>query len=174
MLSREQAIDLIAVHLGKSTRARHSLFVGYLMARLAEVLGEDGVLWELTGLCHDLDFQVTIDDRSRHGLITAEWLKDLLPEVALSAIRAHDHRTGLNSETGLAHALKLADGVAVGELDIGRDAMIEALSAASPADRLEVLLSARAYLPQLITRPADKLSIPLASVASLCRAAPEQ
>ena len=130
------------------------------MARLATLLGEDHVLWEVTGLCHDLDFEATADDRGRHGLLTAEWLEDDLPNVALSAIRSHDHRTGMMSDTALALALKLADAVAVGELDIGRDAMLEALSAASPIDRLDEALSARPYLPQLIIQPAVELSIP--------------
>jgi HD superfamily phosphodiesterase len=174
MLSTEEANRLILVHLGQSSRARHSVFVGFLMARLATLLGEDHVLWEITGLCHDLDFEATADNRSRHGLLAAEWLEDDLPNVALSAIRSHDHRTGIISDTVLALALKLADAVAVGELDIGRDAMLAALSAASPINRLEEALSARPYLPQLITQPAVELSIPLAAVASMCRTAPVQ
>lgn len=174
MLSTKEANNLIFVHLGESLRALHSMFVGFLMARLATMLGEDHVLWEVTGLCHDLDFEATADDRSRHGLLTAEWLEDDLPNVALVAIQSHDHRTGIISETALALALKLADAVAVGELDIGREAMVKALSAASPIDRLEEALSARPYLPQLITRPADALSVPLAAVASICRTAPQQ
>ena len=174
MLSAREANNLILIHLGESLRARHSVFVGFLMARLATMLGEDCVLWEVVGLCHDLDFEATADDRSRHGLLAAEWLEDDLPEVALLAIRSHDHRTGIISNTALALALKLADAVAIGELDIGRDAMIEALSAVSPTDRLEEALSARPYLPLLIIQPAVELSIPLAAVASICRTAPEQ
>lgn len=70
-MSTEEATSLIATHLGVTTRARHSVFVGFLMAKLAEALGEDRILWEVTGLCHDLDFEETADDRSRHGIVTA-------------------------------------------------------------------------------------------------------
>lgn len=94
--------------------------------------------------------------------------------MALLAIQSHDHRTGVISETALAVALKLADAVAVGELDVGRAEMLEALSDASPIDRLKEVLSARPYLTQLIARPADELSIPLLSIAEMCRTAPEQ
>ncbi|WEJ56718.1 HD domain-containing protein [Devosia sp. FJ2-5-3] len=174
MLSIREANILIQEHLGEGLRARHSVFVGFLMARLAPMLGEDSMLWEVIGLVHDLDFDATAGDRSRHGLLTAEWLEDDLPDVALLAIRSHDHRTGIISETALALALKLADAVAAGELDIGREGMVEALSAASPIDRLEEVLSARPYLPKLIVQPATELLIPLEAVASICRTAPEQ
>ena len=174
MLSIKEANILIQEHLGEGLRARHSVFVGFLMAGLAPMLGEDPVLWEVTGLVHDLDFDATAADRSRHGLLTAEWLRDDLPDVSLSAIRSHDHRTGIVSKTALALALKLADAVAVGELDIGRQGMVEALGAASPIDRLEEALSARPYLPKLIIQPATELSIPFEAVASICQTAPEQ
>jgi len=120
MLSPTEANNLILFHLGDGLRARHSVFVGYVMDHLAKLLGEDHVHWEVTGLCHDLDFEVTAEDRSRHGLLAAEWLRDELPDVALVAIQSHDHRTGILSETKLALALKLADAIAVGELDVGR------------------------------------------------------
>lgn len=174
MLSREEANNLVLTHLGEGLRARHSVFVGHAMAHFARILGEDQLLWELTGLCHDLDFEATADDRSRHGLLTAELLQDDLPKVALLAIQSHDHRTGITSDTTLALALKLADAVAVGELDVGRDAMVEALGAASSLDRLEETLAARPYLPQLITQPSAALSIRLEDVASICRTGPRQ
>lgn len=174
MLSPEEASNLVLTHLGEGLRARHSKFVGHLMAQFARMRGEDQLLWEVTGLCHDLDFEATADDRSRHGLLAAEWLQNDLPEVALLAIQSHDHRTGITSNTALALALKLADAVAVGELDVGRDAMVEALGAVSSLDRLEETLSARPYLPQLIIQPAAELSILLEDVASICRTAPRQ
>lgn len=174
MLSIAEANNLIRFHLGEGLRARHSVFVGYVMAHFAKLLGEDPVLWEVTGLCHDLDFEVTADDRSQHGLLAAEWLRDDLPDVALGAIQSHDHRTGISSDTKLALALKLGDAIAVGELNVGRDSMMMALSAASPLERLEETLTDRPYLPKLISRPANQLSISLASVASICQAAPRQ
>lgn len=173
MLSREEANNLVLTHLGDGPRARHSVFVGHVMAHFSRMLGEDSLLWEVTGLCHDLDFEATAYDRSRHGLLTAEWLQNDLPIVALLAIKSHDHRTGFTSNTTLALALKLADAVAVGELDVGRDAMVEALGAAS-LDRLKETLSTRPYLPQLITQSSAELSIPLEDIAFICRTAPRQ
>lgn len=174
MIDANDAIDLIARHLSDSQRARQSAFVGFLMMRFAETLGEDSALWEVTGLCHDLDFEATAADRSRHGMLTAEWLRDDLPEVALVAIQAHDHRTGIRAETKLADALKLADAVAVGELEVGRDAMLGCLSAVDPFEPLEKALSSRPYLAGLIIRSAGNLSLPLMAIAEICRGAPQQ
>ena len=72
------------------------------MRKLAKQLGEDADLWEVVGICHDFDEEVTRADRSKHGLLTAEWLADDLPVAALDAIKAHDHRTGFVSDTPLA------------------------------------------------------------------------
>jgi hypothetical protein len=174
MIRADDACDLIAKHLGKSLRARHSKFVGFLMRRFAEVLGEDHSLWEVTGLCHDLDFEQTAADRSRHGMLTAEWLKDDLPDGALQAIQSHDHRTGIRSESNLAEALRLADAVAVGELDVGRTAMLTALSANDPFQSLEQILLTRPYLTSLIIGPAKKLSILPISIAEIGQEAPQQ
>jgi HD-GYP domain-containing protein (c-di-GMP phosphodiesterase class II) len=174
MISANDATNLIAKYLGESLRARHSAFVGFLMMRFAEALGEDLALWEVTGLCHDLDFEETAMDRSRHGMVTAEWLQDALPEAALLAIQSHDHRTGIHSETKLADALRLADAVALGELDVGREAIIGGLSAADPVQRLENILSSRPYLTNLIIGPAQKLSISPMAIAEICREAPRQ
>lgn len=174
MIHANDATDLIFKHLGKSLRARHSVFVGYLMMRVADALGEDSALWQVTGLCHDLDFVATQSDRSRHGMQTAEWLKDDLPDDALLAIQSHDHRTGVQANTRLADALKMADAVAVGEMDVGRDAMLAALSSPEPELSLNMVLSQRSYLTGLILAPSQRLSISPTAIAELCRGAPPQ
>lgn len=89
---------------------------GHVMKHLAQVLDEDIALWEIVGICHDLDFGVTQEDRSRHGILSAHWLGNDLPPQALLGIRSHDHRMGVSSETPSADALKLADTLAVAEM----------------------------------------------------------
>lgn len=174
MITINDATDLLAEHLGDSVRARHSVFVGYLMRHLAGIIGEDPLLWEITGLCHDLDFVQTKWDRSRHGMLTAEWLEGDLPGVALLAIQSHDHRTGVRADSPLADALKLADAVAVGELDIGRDAMLAALGSGEPIVSLTEVLVQRPYLTRLILDHAHKLSISALAIVEICEGAPQQ
>lgn len=174
MINAADATRLISNHLGEGARARHSVFVGYLMVHFAAELFEDIDLWKVTGLCHDLDFDATVADRSRHGMLTAEWLRDVLPETALLAIQSHDHRTGVVSETRLADALKLADAVAIGELDVGREVVCACLTAADPAEQLMKSLPSRPYLADLILGPAQRLAISPATIAEVCLGAPQQ
>ena len=148
MLSIGDAHRLIDTHLGNSARAVHSQFVGRLMRRLAERTGGDPLLWELVGLCHDLDYEVTAGDWSRHGLVAAEWLANDLPSEGLDAIKAHDHRTGVISSLPISHALKLADALAIAHDHLGPDLVplqvqcLASLLASGPESRLgRVVLS---------------------------------
>ena len=64
MLSNAEALDLIHKHLDDTPRAAHSRFVGYVMREFASVFAANAHLWEISGLCHDLDFFVTSGDWS--------------------------------------------------------------------------------------------------------------
>jgi predicted hydrolase (HD superfamily) len=174
MITREHALALVDKHLGSGLRARHSIFVGCLMKHLANTLDENAELWEIAGICHDLDFDVTTDDRSRHGMVAAEWLKDDLPAVALAAIRSHDHRTGVVSDTKLADALKLSDAIAIGEITAGRPAMVLALAQPDDGEAMRSALADRPYLPDMILKYSQKHEISLAAMADVCNAAPQQ
>ena len=59
MLTTADADLLIHRHLGETSRANHSRFVGYIMRQLAGVFAAPAELWEVVGLCHDLDFFVS-------------------------------------------------------------------------------------------------------------------
>ena len=166
MMTPGEADQEIHLHLGATPRAEHSRFVGLAMRRVAESLGEDVTVWELTGLCHDLDFEVTAGDRSRHGLVAAEWLAGRLPEDALQAIRAHDHRTGEVSDTPLGIALRMTDALAVLRDDFGPE--LPALLA-NP-DELRRLCAARPWLPKLLLDGAEKLGVSAAMLGDIARA----
>lgn len=170
-LTEQDALLLVARHLGDSSRARHSIFVGTVMARLAVRLEADPLLWQTVGPCHDLDYNDTRATPARHGPLAAEWLQDLLPPEALSAIAAHDHRAGITDASQLATALRLADALAVICETMGE----RALSAfASP--QVQYILNQefpnRAYLPAMVQRAAAEIAIPLPSLAQICRDTP--
>ena len=81
------------------------------------------IFGEIVGLCHDLDFFETCDNWTQHCLLTVRWLSDRIPADAQSAIASHDHRTGVQSDTLLADALKIADVIAVIYAKLGRRAL---------------------------------------------------
>jgi len=96
-----------------NSRYMHSLTVGRIMAALAEALEEDTGLWETAGVLHDLDYEQTREERSRHGVAAARVLEGRLTEEALHAISSHDHRSGVGPETLLDYSLRLADALAI-------------------------------------------------------------
>ena len=96
-----------------TSKYSHSLMVSAIMRRLAERLGENAEEWEIVGLLHDLDYDQTRNDMSKHGIVASEILKGKLPETCLYAIKCHDYRTGFKPKSKLDNALIVADTLAV-------------------------------------------------------------
>jgi predicted hydrolase (HD superfamily) len=173
VLDRKEALDLISGHLDDTPRAAHSRFVAYLMHEFARVLDADVGLWEIVGLCHDLDFFATSADLRQHGLLTMRWLNGRLPDDALRAIGAHDHRTGLNADTLMADMLKLADTVAVIDKRFGR-AVLRRADDRDPYATLRIDFGDRSYLADILRRVADKHGLSFAWICDILEAAPPQ
>jgi len=89
-LTREEAYRMVEEKIGVNNLLKHILAVEAGMRRLAEYFKEDVEFWGMTGLLHDLDYNVTKDDEPRHTYVTEEWLqKYQLPQEMLYAIHAH-------------------------------------------------------------------------------------
>ncbi len=111
MLSREEALELVRKYITNEKLVKHVLAVEAIMRKLAERLGENSELWGLVGLLHDLDYELTQSDPSKHGLVAAEILRGKLPDDAIRAIMAHNVKTGVSDNSRLAIALRAADAV---------------------------------------------------------------
>jgi putative nucleotidyltransferase with HDIG domain len=89
-MNREEALNLVRSKIKNKNLIKHMLAVEAIMRRLAEHFNEDVELWGLTGLLHDLDYDSTVNDFPKHGILTTEWLKEYdLDEKILYAIKAH-------------------------------------------------------------------------------------
>jgi predicted hydrolase (HD superfamily) len=173
MLSTKDALVLLHHHLGTSARALHSQVVAYLMRELAQLYKADPQLWELVGLCHDLDYFATEDDGRQHGLLTFAWLQHDLPEEALEAIAAHDYRTGVTTDTLLADMLKVADVVTVLDERLGRAALLRLLND-DGYTVLRATLGERVYLSDILEQYAAKHRLSLDHFAQILAGAPSQ
>jgi hypothetical protein len=173
MLNKAAALDLVQKHLGDTPRAAHSKFVAYTMRELAGVFAANAELWEITGLCHDLDFFSISGNWSQHGLMTAQWLAGQLPDEALRAIEAHDHRTGIQSDTLIADMLNLADALAVIDKRFGRDLLREADNG-DPYTALRRHLGDRAYLADILDRRASKHDLSFRCIVDIATTGPPQ
>lgn len=94
---RERAIQLLNEHIQNQNLIKHSLAVGALMKVLARHFGKEDEIenWELAGLLHDLDWDKTRDDITRHTKLTEEILKkENFPEEVVEAIKRHNKAAG--------------------------------------------------------------------------------
>ncbi len=99
--------------LDGSSKLAHSVLVSKIMQILAPTFSASPNEWGLVGLLHDLDDDITENDRKRHGHKTAEMLSGRMLEMGLHAIRAHDYRSGVKPVTVLDRALVFADNLAI-------------------------------------------------------------
>ncbi len=69
------------------------------MRHLALRFGADADLWGLTGILHDLDYNETAENESKHTFLTEEWLKPYdVPTDMIYAIRCHPGHTPCKSQ----------------------------------------------------------------------------
>ena len=148
---------LVDQKLGFTARAAHSRQVAALMGELASYLGTDRELWIVVGLVHDLDYFVIDEGWTQHGVITREWLEGQLPDEALLAIAAHDHRTGIRSDSLLADMLRLADALAITIEAVGT----EMFAIADPFPQLRAALGQRPYLADMIEAISQRRQLPV-------------
>lgn len=95
-MDRTAALSLLKKNLTNKNLFNHSLAVEAVMRRLAKHFGQDEEKWGLAGLLHDIDYDRTKDDPSRHSLEGAEMLAELgLPEDVVYAVKVHNHYHGL-------------------------------------------------------------------------------
>lgn len=163
MLTLAEAEADLRLHLGDSPRARHSRAVAGFLGQLAARLDEDRELWAVTGLLHDIEFEVTREQPHRHGLVAVDWLAGRLPAAGLDAISSHDHRSGVTSTTRLARAL---DALAVVVEPLGTEAAEAVAEPTSLAERL----AGRPWLARLLYGNAAELGLTPTVLADIARA----
>jgi len=129
MLSREDALKLLRENVRNEKMILHMIAVGAIMRELARYLGEDEDLWELVGLLHDIDYERTKDNPSKHGLVAEEILRSLVSDDVLRAIKSHNYEnTGVEPRTRMEKALIASDAVS---------GLIIACALVMPSKRLE-------------------------------------
>ncbi len=112
MLSRTEAYELLKKNLETKNLIKHSLAVEAILQEIAKKLGADPELWGITGLLHDLDYDLTKNEPERHSLVAIKILDDLLPNEAINAIKAHNYQyTAQIPETYIEKSLIAADAV---------------------------------------------------------------
>lgn len=109
-MTREEVLDSIEANVQEPNLIKHMLATEAIMGALARRLGEDEMEWQLTGLLHDIDAELTEDDPSSHSTLGADLAAELGATEAMShAILCHNEAHGIPPETSLDKALVCAD-----------------------------------------------------------------
>jgi len=150
---------------------KHCLASAAVLRALARRLGHDEEMWAVTGLLHDLDYDQTKADMPRHGLVTAEMLKDQdLPAEAIKAIKAHNAESlGLKRETPLDIALTCGEtitGLVVATTLVYPDKKLSSVKPKSVAKRMKEKAFAASVNREHIML-CESLGVPLPEFAAL-------
>lgn len=162
MITRDESLKLVKEHVKNGNLVNHMIAVSAIMRRLAEHFGEDPELWGAVGMLHDIDYEETSDDFSRHGLVSAEMVADLLPEEGLQAIRSHNEMTGHKAEGSMDISLFAADALS-GMIVAGalvRPTRLEGMKPGSIRRRMKDKSFARRVSRENIMR-CEEVGIPL-------------
>ncbi len=111
-MTREQAMELLKKHLKNKNLFNHCLAVEAIMRGVARRFGENEEEFGLAGLLHDIDYDSTANDLTRHSLVGSEILakEGLSPEIVY-AVKVHNDAHGLERRSLMDKALYAADPV---------------------------------------------------------------
>jgi len=104
-ITKKDAMQMIS----KSSKLTHSILVSKIMILIAKDLHQNMREWELTGLLHDLDYDLTQDIAGQHGTKAAMMLGEKVSSAVSHAIIAHDSGTGCEAISALDKGIILAD-----------------------------------------------------------------
>ncbi|MCK4338589.1 MAG: HDIG domain-containing protein [Candidatus Cloacimonetes bacterium] len=89
-MKRDQAITILKKYLTNKNLQKHCFAVEASMKHFARLFNQDEEKWALAGLLHDLDYEITKEDFSKHGFTSVEMLKDYdLEDDIINAIQSH-------------------------------------------------------------------------------------
>ena len=170
-ISREEALGLLSSHIKNEKTLDHSLASEAIMRKLARRLGEDEELWGMAGLLHDLDYEITGEDMTRHGLIAAQLLKErgANPILADAVAKHNAEGLGLSRSSRLEHALVAAEsitGMIIATALVYPDKKIASVKPKSVTKRMKTPQFARAISRERICE-CEKIGIALPDFAAL-------
>ncbi len=164
-ITRPEALALLKNHLTNEKLISHSIASEAIMRSLAEKFGEDQDIWGLTGLLHDLDYELIEEDPKRHGAETAKLLeKQGVSPIITEAIKMHNAEgLGLTRTTILDHAITCAEsitGLIVATALVYPDKKIASVKPKSITKRMKTKHFARAVSRERIME-CEMIDIPL-------------
>lgn len=109
-MTRDEALKLVKSRVKNKNLVKHMIAVGAAMRSFASILDGDSEKWELAGILHDIDYDKTVNDFPKHGLVSYEELIEIgIDEDIASAVRAHPAHKDFMPKTKMEWALHIID-----------------------------------------------------------------
>jgi len=111
-MNRDKALKLLNKYIKNENLIRHSLAVEAVMKKLCEHFGKRNKMekWALSGLLHDMDWEMTKNEPAKHGIVAAKILeKEGYNLSIVRAVKVHNHTLELPLETLMEKALFCAE-----------------------------------------------------------------
>ncbi|MBE9487450.1 MAG: HDIG domain-containing protein [Desulfuromonadales bacterium] len=174
-ITRERSLELLNQQLTNPNLIKHCLASEAVMRALARHFGEDQELWGLTGLLHDLDVELTLDDLSRHTHETVRMLREEgVAEEILEAIRMHNEMAhGDKRSERFHHALAAGEtitGLIIATALVYPDKKLASVKPKSVRKRYKEKLFAAGANREIIAE-CEQIGIPIPEFCDLCLAA---
>ncbi len=176
-MTREEAYTLLTKYLTNKNLIKHSLACEVAMRVLAPRFDGDPNEWAITGLLHDIDYEVAQKENllDKHGILLFERKEIDLPENIAYSIKAHNyHGTNVQPKskmdwaivcvdrlTGLIVAAALVLPASPNASQGGPDKKIANLTAESVLKRFKEKSFAKGASRESIQLCEEKLGIPL-------------
>src|SRR4030042_3421083 len=170
-IQREEAAKLMEQYLQGESLRKHCYATEAVMRAMAEKMGYDPEFWGIVGLLHELDYEETKDQPSRHGLKTAEILKEKgVTSEVIEGIKAHNAEAlGIERKTDLDFALTCSEcitGMVVATTLVYPDKKISSVKPSSIIKRMKQKEFDRSVNRDLI-RKCEDLHLSLEEFAEL-------
>ena len=101
-MNKNEAIRELERNLKEENLRRHCYAVGAIMKGLALKLDKDVDEWEIAGIIHDLDYEMTKEEVEEHAKKTVEMLGDRVDQDVKDAILAHNDQKILEKDIEIA------------------------------------------------------------------------
>ncbi len=171
-MTRNDAYQILTKYLKNKNLLKHSLATEAAMRGIYNYLipadkqnPEDKEKWGITGLLHDVDYELTINDGdlNKHGLLIFE-KEASIPDNIAHAIKSHNPLTQIEPQSNLDWAIRTSDqltGLIVAAALVLPDKKITNLTPDSILKRFKEKSFAKGVDREQIILCEEKLSIPL-------------
>lgn len=171
---RKRAYLLLKEHIQNKNLIKHNLAAAALMKGLAKYFCEEDKkdLWELAGLVHDLDWEMTANDLKSHGRVGAEILaKEGFPEEVVRAVRRHNFMADVEPpETLMEKALYYCEeitGLVVATALVLPSKKLADVTAENVLNRFKEKNFAKGVNRELLGQVSERLGISLEQLAEI-------